>query len=138
MKREIKIDLSYTRIVVAVLALGILAKFSSPKPPHAAITDNTSALIAALVMGRANLDVYRAEHAGLLPPTDYGEGFVMALTGNCDCCGPYIDSIPANPFNRLDTVRFDGAPAGVGLAGWRLDTGTGRFQADNDTTYAQF
>ena len=50
--------------------------------------------------------------------------------------GPYLKKIPANPFNGLNTVRFDGSAAGTGEAGWRLDTQSGHFQADNDEAYA--
>ena len=50
--------------------------------------------------------------------------------------GPYINKIPVNPFNNLKTVRFDGEKAGSGEAGWRFDTKTGAFQADNDADYA--
>jgi hypothetical protein len=50
--------------------------------------------------------------------------------------GPYVKRIPTNPLNNLNTVRFDGEPAGAGIAGWRLDTETGLFQADDSTAYA--
>jgi hypothetical protein len=40
-----------------------------------------------------------------------------------------------NPFNGLNTVRFDGEPAGADKAGWRLDSETGKFQADIGSGY---
>jgi hypothetical protein len=50
--------------------------------------------------------------------------------------GSYIKQIPSNPYNGLKTVRFNGEAAGAGKAGWRLDTKTGLFQADNDAACA--
>jgi len=50
--------------------------------------------------------------------------------------GPYIKQIPENPFNNLSTVRFDGQPAGSGSTGWRFDTETGLFQADDSIAHA--
>jgi hypothetical protein len=50
--------------------------------------------------------------------------------------GLYIKKIPTNPFNDLNAVRFDGEPAGANKAGWRFDTESGLFQADNDAGYA--
>jgi hypothetical protein len=58
------------------------------------------------------------------------------MTSRIQDYGPYVKKIPVNPFNNLNTVRFDGEPAGSNKAGWRLDTRTGLFQADNDAGYA--
>jgi hypothetical protein len=85
---------------------------------------------------RTALDLYRDYHKGELPPCERFEKFEAAMTAEAGRCEPYLDEIPVNPFNGLSTVRFDGEPAGSGRAGWRLDTKTSRFQADNDATCA--
>ena len=85
---------------------------------------------------RGSLDLYRAEHDGRLPFAKSSEAFEMVLTRRIGQYGPYIKEIPDNPFNGLDTVRFDGRPAGANTAGWRLDTKTGVFQADNTPEYS--
>jgi len=85
---------------------------------------------------RAQLDLYRLQHRDHLPPADSFSSFETAMTTKVGRYGPYVKKIPTNPFNNLDTVRFDGEPAGAGKAGWRLDTETGLFQADNDAVYA--
>jgi len=85
---------------------------------------------------RIRLDLYRAQHEDSFPPSDSFESFEAAMTTKVGKYGPYVKKIPVNPFNNLNTVRFDGEPAGAGKAGWRLDTQTGLFQADNSPVYA--
>jgi hypothetical protein len=133
---KFNIDLSYLRVVVIALALSLLAKMTGPQSSQASIESNTSKLIEALVRIRASLDLYRAEHDGRLPSTGSSTEFEKALTQRVGRYGPYIRAVPDNPFNGLDTVRFDGEPAGANTAGWRLDTQTGVLQADNDSAYS--
>jgi len=45
--------------------------------------------------------------------------------------GPYLDKIPVNQLNSLDTIRVDGLPAGAGLHGWRVNSATGKFLSDH-------
>lgn len=85
---------------------------------------------------RANLNLYIAQHSGSLPPTDCFENFQAAMAEDSNQYGPYVEKIPVNPFNNLSTIRFDGEPAGANKAGWRLDTKTSCFQADNEPEYA--
>ena len=117
------------------VVLGIAARAITPQSAEAQTEANICILIDGLETMRANLDLYRAHHGGC-PPSDSFAGFEAALTTRTGRYGPYIDRIPANPFNNLNTVRFDGEPAGAGLAGWRFDIKTGRFQADNDVAHA--
>jgi len=133
---KVNIDLSYLRIVVIALVLGLLAKMAGPQSGQASIKSNTTELIESLVKVRASLDLYCAEHDGRFPSTSSSAEFVKALTQRLGQYGPYIGRIPDNPFNGLNTVRFDGEPAGADTAGWRLDTQTGIFQADNDPAYS--
>ena len=52
--------------------------------------------------------------------------------------GPYLLRLPVNPFNDSSRVRIDGAVAGANIAGWRFDTITGLFQADDSPNHAMF
>jgi hypothetical protein len=133
---KLKFSLSYLRVVVIAIALGLLAKMTAPESSQAGIESNTTELIEALVRIRASLDLYRAEHDGRLPATNSSDEFEKALTQRIGRYGPYMKGIPDNPFNGLDMVRFDGEPAGANTAGWRLDTQTGAFQADNGPGYS--
>lgn len=129
---KLRVSLSYLRVMVIALALGLLAKMNAPESSQASIESKTTELIEALVQIRGGIDLYRAEHGGRLPLASSSDEFEKALTQRIGQYGPYVREIPNNPFNGLDTVRFDGGPAGNNTAGWRLDTQTGIFQADND------
>ena len=123
--------------MIIAIVLGVVARMIAPQFTEAS---NEEAEVCELIDGleemRVHLDLYRVRHQGRLPPTDSLAGFESAVTTRAGRYVPYIKEIPTNPFNGLKTVRFDGEPAGAGEAGWRLDTETGLFQADNDANYA--
>lgn len=127
---------SYFELIVLMVVIGTMAVNIGPKFIRAFDETKTSRLIEGLEQMRLRLDLYKAEHDGRLPPSGSFESFKAAMTSKTGRFGPYIRRIPVNPFNKLNTVRFDGEPAGSNQAGWRLDTGTGLFQADNSTNYA--
>jgi type II secretory pathway pseudopilin PulG len=132
-----KIHFSYVEVMVVAIVLGIAGKMIAPQFTKAS---NEEAKVSELVEGletmRAQMDLYRAHHEDILPPTDSFASFETAMTTTVGQHGPYVKQIPTNPFNGLKTVRFNGEPAGAGKAGWRLDTKTGLFQADNDAACA--
>ena len=128
--------LSYVEILIMAGILAVVTIRVGPQVTEASTETKISRLVDALETMRANLDVYLAEHGNCFPPTDSFESFEAAMTTKAERSCPYVRKIPANPFNNLNTVRFDDEPAGAGKAGWRLDTETGLFQADNDAEYA--
>jgi type II secretory pathway pseudopilin PulG len=132
-----KTHFSYVEIMVIAIVLGVAGRMIAPQFTEAS---NEEAKVSELVDGletmRAQLDLYRAQHGDILPPTDSFASFEAAMTTKSRQYGPYVKRIPTNPFNGLKTVRFDGEPAGAGKAGWRFDTKTGLFQADNDAAHA--
>ncbi|MHC4264436.1 MAG: hypothetical protein ACYSUK_00700 [Planctomycetota bacterium] len=123
-------------IAVLLVMFFVVAMIDAPQLLKASEEVKLSRLIESLELMRSRLDVYRSEHDWSLPPCDSYEVFEAALIKKEGQKGPYIDEIPKNPFNGLSIVRFDGEPAGIGLAGWRLDTKNGDFIADNDPSYA--
>jgi type II secretory pathway pseudopilin PulG len=133
---RVKGRLSYVEIAVIAIILVAAGRAISPRFSEASVEAKVSSLLDGLSEMRSQLDLYRAEHADKLPPTDTIASFEEAMTKESGGCGPYMEEIPVNPFNELDTVRFDGEPAGAGKAGWRFDTKTGAFQADNEPGYA--
>jgi len=133
---KIKISLSYLRIIIVVFAIGLLANTIGPVSSQAAIERNTHKLIGELVKMRANLQLYRVHHKGLYPPTNSFANFQVELRTKDKSNAWYIKKIPTNPFNGLNTVRFDKEPAGANKAGWKFDAETGDFQADNDPAYS--
>ncbi|MHC4843055.1 MAG: hypothetical protein ACYTEE_04575 [Planctomycetota bacterium] len=123
-------------IVVLLVMFCVICLVDAPQMIKAGNEGKLSDLIEHLELMRSRLDVYRSEHKWSLPPSDSFKEFEEALTSKNGSKGPYIDEIPENPFNKINIVRFDGAPAGSGLAGWRFDTKIGDFQADHDFCHA--
>jgi len=132
-----KIQISYTEVLVVAIVLGIAGKMIAPQFTEASEEGTkVSELIDGLGMMRAQLDLYRVQHGDCFPLASSFVSFETVMTTREGRYGPYVKKIPANPFNDLKTVRFDGEPAGAGKAGWRFDTKTGQFQADNDASHA--
>ena len=127
---------SYIEILSIAVVLSIAAMSVVPKFTEATQESRTSELIDGLHQMRSQLDLYRVQHESCLPPVNSFESFKTALTTKIGRYGPYVKEIPVNSFNNLNTVRFDGEPAGVGKAGWRIDTKTGLFQTDDSTAHA--
>jgi len=127
---------SYIEVVITAIVLGLVGMTVYPKFMEASGESRTGELIDELQTMRAQLAIYRVQHEDLYPPTNSFEDFKCAMTTQIGQFGPYVRRIPVNPCNGLDTVRFDGEPAGANQAGWRFDTKTGLFQADNNAAYA--
>ena len=131
-----KVKITYIEIMIIAVVLGVTARLMRPAFTGAITESRTAVLVDGLMAMRANLNVYQTWHGGCLPPAESSESFKTAVTKKLGYHEPYIKNIPVNPFNGLNTIRFDGEPAGSGNAGWRFDTVTGAFQADNDPDYA--
>ncbi len=131
-----KVRFSYVEVLVMAVILGIISRTIVPQFGEASTEAKVSELIDGLEVMRAQLDLYCVQHGDCLPPADSFESFEAAMTKKAGQYGPYVKKIPTNPFNDLNTVRFDGEPAGANKAGWRFDTASGLFQADNDAGYA--
>ncbi|MHC4432839.1 MAG: hypothetical protein ACYTBS_13440 [Planctomycetota bacterium] len=131
-----KSRLSYVELGTVVIALSVVSMQVVPKFTAASEASRTAELIEGLQRMRTQLTLYRAEHDDRLPPTDSVESFEAAMTSGEGRNEPYVSEIPTNPHNGLNTVRFDGEPAGADKAGWRFDTESGSFQADNSQKYA--
>jgi hypothetical protein len=74
---------------------------------------------ADLQTARCQLEPYKIQHDEQLPPTESYAGFGLALTTKgADNRGPYFRTMPANPFNGDNTVRFENNQntAGTGLS----------------------
>ncbi|MDT8302975.1 MAG: hypothetical protein RQ760_15955 [Sedimentisphaerales bacterium] len=128
--------LSYVEVISIAVVLCVAAMSVVPKFTEATQESRTSDLIDRLHQMRSQLDLYCVQHESCLPPVNSFESFKNALTTKVGQYGPYVDEIPVNPFNNLNSVRFDGEPAGVDKAGWRMDTKNGLFQADDSVAHA--
>ena len=146
-------------ILIVVVILGILAAIVIPQFTEASTEAKESRLCTDLQTMRSQIELYKAQHNDKLPGSETavsvtGIGsvgnatFVQAMTGYTDVdgnvqpapgpniYGPYMQKIPTNGFNNLDTVTFNAATplgqVGTNNAGWNLDPDTGKFQADDN------
>jgi len=127
---------SYTELIIIAVVLGVVTVSAVPRFTEAGPESRVGELIDGAQKMRIQLDLYRAQHCGSLPDVGSFAAFESAMTTKVGRSGPYVSKIPANPFNNLNTVRFDGEPAGTDISGWRLDTETGLFQADDSVPHA--
>ena len=133
MKRQHRLLFSQLLIIAVVLVM--VAKLNIPRFSSASTEAKISSLIDSLEAIRRNIDLYRAWNDDRFPPAKSLSAFIKAITKKSGQFKPSIKRIPVNPFNGLNTIRFDGEPAGNGQAGWHFDTKTGVFQADNGPGY---
>lgn len=127
-------------VMVVVSVLGILAALVVPNFSSATNETQVASLSCDLQVMRKQIELYKIHHGETLPALE-GEtsaDFVRRMTSRTDrdgavgtTFGPYLERIPANPFNRLRTVRVGGAPAGANTDGWRFDPASGVLQADD-------
>ena len=131
-----KSRLSYVELATVLVALSIVSMQVVPKFTQATEASRTDELIQGLQEMRTGIKLYSSQHENRWPPTDSFENFEIALTDTDGRREPYVKRIPVNPYNGLNKVRFNGKPAGANQAGWRFDTKSGSFQADNSERHA--
>jgi len=140
-----KSGFTLVEILIVVVILGILAAIVIPQFTEASTEAKTSSLCTDLQTVRSQIELYKIQHNDNLPAA-VGEGtadFTRRMTEQTDISGavgtdygPYLQKIPTNQFSDLSTVRVDGAAAGANTDGWRFDTTTGAFQADDTAAHA--
>jgi prepilin-type N-terminal cleavage/methylation domain-containing protein len=133
-------------LLIVVVLLSVLAVVV-PHISGAGEETESSAMVADLLRVRSQIELYKFHHSGRLPASE-GETpayFLRRMTIKTDAngnpggeFGPYLQGLPVNPFNDSAAVRIDGAPAGANTDGWRFDTMTGAFQADDSLDHAMF
>jgi len=125
-------------IIMAVLAATIIPQFSQS-------TDDAmnSSVDFNLHTMQTQIEMYRFQHNGSWPEFD---NVVTQLTEATNVSGgttgdtrfgPYMQEIPANPFNESnEIVAGDGsAQVGDGSAGWQYDESTGRIYANHSEAF---
>ena len=127
-------------ILIVVVILGILAAIVIPQFTDASTEAKTSALCTDLQTMRSQIELYKIQHNDQLPGAG-AAAFVDAMTGQTDVYGavgtdygPYVQKIPTNQFNELDTIDIEGTVMllGGGNAGWHFNTSNGQWHADTD------
>ncbi|MBN2589002.1 MAG: type II secretion system protein [Sedimentisphaerales bacterium] len=142
-----KSGFTLVELLIVISMLGILAALVVPMFSDAGQKARDSALKTDLQKVRTQVEVYRSQHDDQLPAfsSEASADFERRMTTQTDRngsagsdYGPYLNKIPKNPYNDKNTVRIDGAAAGANTDGWRLDSYSGIFQADDSTENASF
>ena len=134
-------------ILIVVVILGILAAIVIPQFTQASTEAKTNSLMSDLQTLRSQIELYKVQHNDTPPTfadfenqmiycTDVGGNIQGAGSKQRDAAagfiyGPYLERIPANPFNDLNTVSDSGA--GDNAGGWEYNENTGEIYADDDT-----
>jgi len=144
MKMRAKSGFTLVEILIVVVILGILAAIVIPQFTEASTEAKTTSLCTDLQTMRSQIELYKIQHNDALPSAA-AVGLVLALTGQTDIAGaagtdygPYLQKIPTNQFNDLNTIREEAgaSTAGANTHGWVFNTGTGVFQADDTAAHA--
>ena len=141
-----KSGFTLVEILIVVVILGILAAIVIPQFTSASTEAKESNLVSNLQAVRSQIELFKIQHNDNLPgSTDLTGGgtFLQCMAGTTDQYGdplgtdfgPYMQKIPKNPFNALNTVELDGTVGGSSH-GWHFTTAAGDtrglFQADDD------
>ncbi len=137
MKARIGFAMIQVSLIGAICSVG--AGIVAPDFSARGVGVEESRFIADLQTVRCQLELYKIQHDEQLPPTASLAGFEQALTTRgADNRGPYLKTMPTNPFNGDKAVRFvqDQNNVGCGKAGWVVNTSTGSFHADDSPEHA--
>lgn len=130
-------------VFMVIVILCIVAAIAVPRASHAAAQNRTSDMVGKLHLVRSQIELYKAQHADLLPGQKVIRGditqadFIDAMTNRSavDGYGPYIKQMPENPFVAGDAADditcvndADAVPTGTEGTGWWLNAATGRFR----------
>jgi general secretion pathway protein G len=124
-------------VLIVVIVLGILAAIVVPQFSTASDDANLAALQTNLQTIRAQLELYKIQHNGDYPALATFSAQMTAgttVTGAAGAdFGPYLLTIPPNPFSGVNTVTDTDPPAAA--LGWFYDEDTGGFRANDSAAH---
>ncbi len=117
-------------ILIVVVILGILAAIVVPQFTQASTEAKMNSVCSNLQSLRSQIELYKVQHNDT-PPTMGAAGatFIAQMTETTTIAGvasgsktrdathvygPYLERVPENPFNNLNTLSATGAGAGWG------------------------
>ena len=136
---------SLVELVIVVAILAVIGAIAIPRMSASAGNASDAAMLKDWRELQAAGELFSAEHAGMGIGLDtagdpigagalklrlLGQTNLQGKTNGATPFGPYLDRFPYNRENNLNTIRIDGADAGAGTHGWRLDTASGVFAPD--------
>lgn len=153
MRTRIKKGFTLVEILIVVVILGILAAIVIPQFTNASTEAKESSLVSNIQALRSQIELYKIQHNETLPGSTTGVTFTQALTSKTNAAGaigttsahrygPYMQTVPANPFSTVALVsgnatvqEVDGVTGlGDDSAHWFFDTSTGTLRADDSLT----
>jgi len=142
MRRYIHVRRAFTlvEILIVVVVLGILASVVIPQFTDASSDAKMSAIQADLATMRTQLQLYKLQHDDNFPAlatfvnqmtlSSKADGTTAAIGTAGFPYGPYVISIPNNPYTGTNTVTAGAADTSA----WYYDENTGIFRP-NDTAH---
>ncbi len=141
---------SLIELVIVVVIIGLVSAIAIPRMASATENSRAAALVANQALLTKAVEHYAAEHNGQHPGEDASgnvstdsRSFMSRLIEHTDesgaleasgIFGPYLRSLPTNPYNDNAIIRIDGPASATGLAGWRFSSATRTFQPDHAET----
>ncbi len=126
-------------ILIVVVILGILAAIVIPQFTEASTEAKQAALCTDLQTLRSQIELYKIQHNDIPPSLanfeDQMTGYtdidgVVQVAAGPNIYGPYMQKVPMNQFNDLDTVKNSGTVGDDG-GGWEYVEITGAINADD-------
>ena len=141
--------LTLVELMIVVAILGILGALVLPVYQGHASEAKVSAAKSNLHAMRAQIELYKIQHGGVLPGHAFGGGvtegtlleqfiYVSTVDGATTSSktaadpflyGPYLVKIPINPFNDRSNIVYStdfATDAGVKTSGWLYNSSTGQ------------
>jgi prepilin-type N-terminal cleavage/methylation domain-containing protein len=135
-------------IVIVAIVFAIVACVAVPKLSQAADQAECSYLCKALQKVRSGIALYKIDHNDSNPGTgnaNWTEAMTAQTNEDGDLytpemqaagikpCGPYIKTVPKNPYTDLNTVEVSDIDLGMATAttGWYFNTESAHFRAND-------
>jgi len=119
-------------ILIVVIILGILAAIVIPQFTEASNDARKSALQSDLQTVRSQLELYKVQHLDTYPDANIATQLTSktnsdGTTTGTPTLGPYLQKVPTNAFNGLDTIQVGDTQSADGSTGWYYNPSTGHF-----------
>ena len=130
--------------MIIIIVIGVLATVVVPQFTRASTDTKLSTMTTNLQAVRGQIQRYKTEHDGRLPSfANFAEQITMTTdkTGNTaqpgtagHDRGPYLRSIPKNPYTGTATIGQGEA----GTSDWHYDEKTGQFRANHHADFTAY
>jgi general secretion pathway protein G len=142
--QKTKAGFTLVEILIVVVILGILAAIVIPQFTQASTEARENSLRADLQTIRSQIELYKIQHnddtPGSAAPSFENAliGYTLITGASCaqgtaNALGPYLQAMPVNPFNLLNTVDEAEGALGDDSHGWAYNDVTNDFRADDST-----